>query len=294
MNCYKNGNYKVIIMDDGTKVRTTKEDDFIPSFAENVDVCITKKCNVGCKFCYEGCTPQGKHADLFKYEFLNTLHPYTEMALNGNDLDNPQFIDFLKFLKEKKVFANITVHQSQFINNYEKILELVASKLIYGIGISYNHFDESFIKKVKRLKNAVIHSINGIITEKDIEQLANNDLKLLILGYKDLRRGSEYKIDNKAMIEINQEYLSKNIKSIVDSSIFKVVSFDNLAIEQLNLNGLLTEKEWEDFYMGDDGTFTFYIDMVEGTFAKNSLSQYKFDIGSKSIDEMFNIIRNNK
>jgi MoaA/NifB/PqqE/SkfB family radical SAM enzyme len=294
MNCYKNGNYKVIIMDDGTKVRTTKEDDFIPSFAENVDVCITKKCNVGCKFCYEGCTPQGKHADLFKYEFLNTLHPYTEMALNGNDLDNPQFIDFLKFLKEKKVFANITVHQSQFINNYERILELVASKLIYGIGISYNHFDESFIKKVKRLKNAVIHSINGIITEKDIEQLANNDLKLLILGYKDLRRGSEYKIDNKAMIEINQEYLSKNIKSIVDSSIFKVVSFDNLAIEQLNLNGLLTEKEWEDFYMGDDGTFTFYIDMVEGTFAKNSLSQYKFDIGSKSIDEMFNIIRNNK
>jgi hypothetical protein len=294
MKAYKNGNYNVIIMDDGSKVRYTNDDDFIPTFAENVDVCITKKCNVGCKFCYEGCTQQGKHADLFKYEFLNTLHPYTEMSLNGNDLDNPQLPDFLKFLKDKGIYTNITVHQNQFMSNYDKIFEFIACNLIHGVGISYHHFDESFIRKAKRIKNAVIHAINGIITEKDVEQLSNQDLKLLILGYKDLRRGSEYKIDNKAMIEINQDYLSKTIKSIIDNKLFNVVSFDNLAIEQLKIKNLLTEEEWNNFYMGNDGEFTFYIDMVEGTFAKNSLSQYKFDIGNKSIDEMFNIIRNNK
>ena len=38
-------------MDDGTKIRRTDEDDFIPSFAENCDIKITDKCSMGCPFC---------------------------------------------------------------------------------------------------------------------------------------------------------------------------------------------------------------------------------------------------
>ena len=72
---------------------------------------------------------------------------------------------------------------------------------------------------------------------------------------------------------------------------FQLVSFDNLAIEQLGVRRLLTDGEWREFYMGDDGRYTFYIDMVAGTFARNSLSQERYDIGMKSIDEMFKIIR---
>ena len=52
---YRNGNYNVTIYEDGTKVRATKDDEFIPAFAENCDVKITDKCSVGCPFCYEGC-----------------------------------------------------------------------------------------------------------------------------------------------------------------------------------------------------------------------------------------------
>ena len=48
---YKNGNYDVYIFSDGTKVRETEEDDFIPAFSENTDVCLTKKCSQGCVFC---------------------------------------------------------------------------------------------------------------------------------------------------------------------------------------------------------------------------------------------------
>ena len=43
--------------------------------------------------------------------------------------------------------------------------------------------------------------------------------------------------------------------------------------------------------MGNDGQFTFYIDMVENKFAKNSLSTYTYTIDDKTIDEMFNIIK---
>ena len=56
----------------------------------------------------------------------------------------------------------------------------------------------------------------------------------------------------------------------------------------------MSDKEWEEFYMGDDGGFTFYIDLVAGTFSKNSLSMDRYEIGDKNIDEMFNQIRNHK
>ena len=85
MPSYKNGNYIVTILEDGTKIRITEENEFIPEFSENIDCKITDKCSQMCKFCYEGCTPDGKHSDLFSFSFINTLHPYTEIALNGND-----------------------------------------------------------------------------------------------------------------------------------------------------------------------------------------------------------------
>lgn len=73
--------------------------------------------------------------------------------------------------------------------------------------------------------------------------------------------------------------------------LFKVISFDNLAIEQLDVKRIVPDDKWEEFYMGDDGSFTFYIDMVKGEFAKNSLSQERYPIGDISVDEMFNAIR---
>ena len=76
-------------------------------------------------------------------------------------------------------------------------------------------------------------------------------------------------------------------------SMFKVISFDNLALEQLKVQRILSEKEWSEFYMGDDGQYTFYIDAVRGTFSKDSVTAEveRFDISQKSVDEMFNEIR---
>ena len=291
MNFYRNGNYIVCIMNDGTKIRKTDYDEFIPSFAENCDVKITSKCSIGCPFCYEGCTMDGKHADLFKYPFIDSLHPYTEMALNGNDMDHPDLEKFLAFLKEKKVFANITVQQNQFLNNIEKLREYSENKLVYGIGVSYSHYDEDFINKVKEFPNAVLHTINGILTTEDLNRLKGNGLKMLVLGYKSLQRGKTYQETHSFSTRYHQKCLYDKLPMIIDENWFKLISFDNLAIEQLDVKRLLSDDKWEEFYMGDDGRYTFYIDMVAGKFAKNSLSQERYDIGDKTVDEMFDIIR---
>lgn len=288
---YKNGNFTTKIFSDGTKVRETEDNVFIPAFAENMDIKITNCCDMRCKFCHEGSTVDGKHGDILNAKFVDTLHPYQEVALGGGDVtSHPDLIPFLHKLKERKVIANITVNQKHFEEKQDLIRRLVDEKLVYGIGVSLVNPTDSFISLVKKYPNAVIHVINGILTESDVEKLADNNLKMLILGYKQLRRGNEYFSSNSLFIQMNQDWLVKSLPNIVER--FNTVSFDNLAIEQLDVHRLLTKEEWDEFYMGDESEFTYFIDMVEKKFAKNSTAPFdkRYDL-LNSVDEMFEKIR---
>ena len=289
---YKNGNYIVKInIENGTKIRETMEDNFLPSFAENCDCKITDKCDAGCSFCYEGCTPNGKHGDILNYKFLDTLHPLTELAINGNDMSHPDLIPFLKKLKERKVIANLTVNQIHFEKHQELLRKLTDEKLIFGLGISLQKPTKEFISLVKTYPNAVLHTINGILKQSDVEMLADNGIKMLILGYKQLKRGKTYYESTNEDITIKQKWLKENLKNFLTR--FKVISFDNLALEQLEIKNLMKQNDWNEFYMGDDGQFTFYIDLVEGTFGRNSLATTRYPI-KDNVDEMFQIIKNER
>ena len=291
VSCYlaiKNGNYMVYLFSDGTKVRETEEDDFIPDFSENTDVCLTKKCSQGCVFCYEGCTKDGEHGKI-NYHFLDTLHAGTEVALNGNDMDHPQLDELLHKLKDKGVYANITVSKNQFIQNFDKIVEYQKNELLYGIGISANSFDDDFIKMIEKVKNAVIHTIAGICTVNEYKKLFGHYVKVLVLGYKNRGRGIEYLEKNNKDIYDNIQDLNNHLAEIAKNVV--VLSFDNLAIEQLQNIHNVVGDDWDTFYMGDDGNYTFYIDLVAGTFAKNSCINERFPIEDKSMDDMFNFIR---
>lgn len=266
---YKNGNGNIYIFEDGTKIRKY-DGTYNPDFAENIDLKITNKCTgTNCPYCHEGSGPNGKYSDILNEKFIETLNPYTELAIGGgNVLEYPDLIPFLQRLKELKVIPNITINQFHFENNIELINNLIKEKLIYGIGISLTSPTRNFISLIRQYPNAVIHVINGIINGYEFEKLYDHHLKILILGYKQIRRGKEYYKKENELIKINQEWLYENIENLIKR--FEVVSFDNLAIEQLNLKRILTEKEWDEFYMGNDGSSTFYIDAVERKFAKNS------------------------
>ena len=62
--------------------------------------------------------------------------------------------------------------------------------------------------------------------------------------------------------------------------------FRNTPKEQL-------DKDWEEFYMGNDGTMTYYIDMVERKFARSSTADFdkRYEL-LDSVDDMFNVIVN--
>lgn len=287
---YKNGNFVTTILSDGTKIRETKDDEFIPSFAENMDIKLTNKCDGGCAWCHEGSSVNGKHGDILNEKFIDTLHPYQEVAIGGGDAtSHPDLIPFLQKLKERKVIANMTVNQIHFEKKQELIKKLVDEKLIYGLGVSLVNPTKHFIELIKQYPNAVIHVINGVLKPSDIKALENDNLKMLILGYKHLRRGNEYFEEEQNDIETKQQWLYENLEDIIQK--FKVVSFDNLAIEQLNVKRLLTQEEWDEFYMGDDGKVTYYVDMVERKFAQSSTAPFdkRYDL-LDSVDDMFKVI----
>lgn len=287
LGMYRNGNFRTTILSDGTKIRETEDNEFKPAFAENMDIKICNFCDMGCPFCHEGSTTDGKFGDILNEKFINTLHPYQEVAIGGGDAtSHSDLIQFLQKLKDRKVIVNMTVNQIHFEKKQELIRKLVNEKFIYGLGVSLANPTEKFIELIKKYPNAVIHVINGVLKPSDVEALENNNLKMLILGYKLLRRGDDFYSEDHENIVVKQNWLYENLADIIEK--FKVVSFDNLAIDQLNVRRLMSDDEWNEFYMGDDGNFTYYIDMVERKFARSSTASFdkRYDL-LDSVDDMF-------
>lgn len=288
LTTYINGNYNVVLLNDGTKIRYNDLDNLTPSFAESIDCNITEKCDGNCGYCYLGCTVNGKHADLSQ-SFFDTLHRGQELALNGNDLTHPQLEEFLIRMKDKGVICNLTVNQIHFIRCINKLRDLNQRRLIYGLGVSLvNSNDEKLYEYLKEFPNAVLHTIDGLLSSEDIYNLSDKNIKLLILGYKVLGRGDEYYYKHRTEIEHNINWLKDNIIFLRDK--FKVISFDNLAIEHIDLKNKVSRDVWDYFYMGDEGSYTFYIDAVNKEFALSSLSPERYSL-KDNVDEMFMTIR---
>lgn len=298
---YQNGNYKVVLLEDGTKIRYNDLDNLTPDFAESMDVKLTDKCSVGCSFCYEKCTPFGKHSNIMEQKWIQTLHPWTEIAINGNDLDHPQLDEFLDLMKSKNIVLNMTLNQLQFMKNKNLVDKYLADNKVYGLGISMSeNLNPDLLDELATYPNVVIHMINGLITPEMIDKYEDKlqKLKILVLGYKYVGRGIDYKDKHDSEVQKNIDWLRDNIIDLLQPGRFKVGSFDNLAITQLDLEKQVREKtdlKWEELYMGDDGDYSFYIDAVGETFAKNStISKDQNYPVLESVDDMFNFIRNGK
>jgi MoaA/NifB/PqqE/SkfB family radical SAM enzyme len=291
IGAYKNGNYHVIILNDGTMIRNYGKE-MIPEFPDSMDIKITNKCDRECKFCHEASTKDGKHGKILNVPFLNSLHQYVQLAIGGgNVLEHPDLIPFLIWCKDKNLIPSITLNQKHFIENIDTVRYLVRENLIYGLGVSLTQVTPELINLLREFPNAVLHVIAGIVRKEVLEQLYDNDIKMLILGYKQFRRGEElYSIpEMKYDIDKNINYLKTNLADVIQH--FKTVSFDNLAIKQLDVRSLMDESTWKQFYMGDDGKFTMYIDTVNCEYAVSSTSTNRYKYTDESIETMFNTVR---
>ena len=110
------------------------------------------------------------------------------------------------------------------------------------------------------------------------------------MGYKNFRRGEKHYQDFKNEIDTSINIWSDFITKAIQEKYYSVISFDNLAIEQLEVQRLMSKEEWDEFYMGDDGNYTLYVDVVNQQFAKSSVSTQRYSL-LDDMKDMFNIIK---
>ena len=279
---YINGNHSVTIFEDGTKVKSTghweefhegtkrwvedDQDHFTYDFPENFDIKITDYCDPVfgrpdggiCAYCHENSSPSGKHGDLHAMEpVFRSLHAGTEAAVGGgNALAHPELEWMLGVLKEQGVIANITVNQRHVKKYHDLIMKLIKEELVHGIGISLT--DSSNVEDMKLIdemgNNVVIHVIAGIFSEKDLAFVKGR--KILVLGYKDLRRGH-------TLLEKQSDEIKKNIQWLIAylpqlKKDCKCISFDCLGLEQIDPKTVLniSDLDFKALFQGSDTDVT--------------------------------------
>lgn len=294
---YINGNYKVILdLNDGTMIRCTMDNELKPEFPDSMDIKITNSCSIGCPWCHEQSVRNGEHGDILSPSFIDKLHPYTSLAIGGgNILEHPDLLAFLEKCKALKLIPSVTVNQIHFMENQQFIKKLIDDKLIYGLGVSLTKADTEFINTIKQYPNAVVHTIAGITTEENYKLLANHGLKILILGYKTFGRGVRVLNNFAAAMVVNyqKEKLSELLPQMIKDKWYKNISFDNLALKQLDVKSLISDALWKTFYMGEEGTTTMYVDMVKREFATNSTSAIRYPL-LDNIEDMLDTIHHER
>ena len=262
---YKNGNYEVTLFEDGTKIKTTQEETFVADHPDSIDLKITDYCENDCPMCHENSSRSGRHGNL-SHKIVDTFPSGMEVAIGGgNPLSHPDLLPFLARLKERGIIANVTVNLLDLLKNESTVEALIDTEAVHGVGVSCAKYDERAVAFALKHKNTVLHLINGVFPVEDYQKMMGKGLKILILGYKIFGRGVDF--FSPSVVERmrrTKECLGEILRG------FKVVSFDNLAIEQLDVKGAVGEAIFEQTYMGDDGEASMYVDLVKEEYALSS------------------------
>jgi len=298
---YDNGNVHIDLFQDGTLIRTF--DETKPMFVKHpssMDVKITNYCeptknNPICAYCHEKSNLSGTHCDVNKLlDTISELPAGVELALGGgNPLSHPDLPYLLTTLKTCGYISNITINQKH-INKYQDLIyKIIAEELVYGVGISYSSTDyfANIQPLLKISDNVVFHVIMGINTVEDIDKLYkfcqenNKECKVLVLGYKQYGMGINYYLRNKTVKDNKYQWYIRLASYFKKKGL--TLSFDNLAIDQLNLKRFFTQEAWDTFFMGSDGKHTIYLDAVNQEYAKSSTSKDRISFNDISLIDFF-------
>jgi hypothetical protein len=208
-----------------------------------------------------------------------------ELAIGGgNPLSHPDLEGYLGELQIRGIIANITVNQIHVKPHFDQIKNLIEKDLIKGLGISINSRNFEEIKELRKITdNMVFHVIAGVNAVEVIDDLMSLDgpCKVLVLGYKQFGRGVAFFSDSvKKNLRRWEMFLYPYFGKCL-------ISFDNLAIEQLRIKRFLSEDKWSEFFMGEDGEHTMYIDAVEQNFAKTSRTAERKSFAETNLIEFF-------
>lgn len=176
-----------------------------PSFAEIEDVAINSKCLANCDYCYVSALSSGKNFDDISDKAISVWgsvdqnnRPF-QIAIGGagEPTMHPQFIEFVKTVRDLNITPNYTTNGMHLSNDILKATEEYCG----GVALSYHpHIKKVFdiaIKKLCGIKTKLnIHIIIGteqsLIDTKDLYEKYKDSIEyFVILPYQASGRGKE-------------------------------------------------------------------------------------------------------
>lgn len=272
---YRNGNAVVTLdLRDGTRIIEYPDNE--PLTLEtplNIDIRVSTQCPYGynvetqkstCAFCHESALVSGVecHYGILQQVLMDAKLPRgTEIALGVNEVTE-DLVQFIKNLYRLGLVVNITMNERYILEFGDTGLKQMLP-YVFGLGISYRSLQGclSLPDWIADYPHTVIHVINGIDNFDDIKELGVKYHKLLVLGEKDFGF-------NRGKVNLDTEQHKQWKSNIMQlTKIFDIVSFDNLGLQQLEIRGKITDKEYKSFYQGEH---SMYINAVEQYFAPSS------------------------
>ena len=265
-----NGNATISLFSDGSRI-IEADGELKLQYPLNIDIRLSKKCDFGmnpvsgkaiCSFCHESATTDGEDADVFALvETIKDVPAGTELAVGVNQYTE-NIHQFLLIAKERGWIVNATVNQGLIFRDKDRISKAISEGLINGLGISYRSGMKDIPVEFKQYENTVVHVIAGIDSFDAVRTLSTLGLKkILILGEKDFG----FNLGKVRLKSESHFWWYRKLHQLFEE--FEVVSFDNLALEQLNVKRFV--KEWETVYQHE---FSFYINAVDKYFSRSSRS----------------------
>lgn len=284
---FTNGNSLISFSNDGTRT-IEYEDKLELDQPLNIDIRVSTSCSFAetvCKgFCHESALKNGIDCDFSKLkEKLECIGPGIELAIGCNRLTE-DLIDFLKWAKGCDYICSITINQGHVQRDLDNIRHCIQNDYIKGLGISYRaSLKWGVPTDILNYTNTVVHVIMGLDTLDNVATLSARGVrKILILGEKDFGFNA-HKVDLNSPAHKQWNWHLPRLFSLFD-----VVSFDNLAVEQLDLKRLVKGEMWNRVYNGEH---SMYIDAAQEFYAQSSRSSNRVNWDQLSIKGYWNTIQ---
>ena len=255
----------------GFKIRFGDGDGKKSTLPELMDLKITDQCGYGCKFCYQGSTPYGKHATRYKLnqavKVLKDLQ-VMEVAIGGGEpTTHPDFISFTQALKTSGIIANVTTKNKDWVKNRNRWR---TEDGITGVG-----FSVSSAAEVERnyFSTRVYHVVMGVTPLEEVRRIILKANHVLLLDFKTTGRGLSYPVHD----------YSELVPLLRAAKQLKLQDFDEEDDPEKSWSiGIDTplakrfEKELaeagipEVYYETEEGKHSAYWDLVKGEFGPSS------------------------
>jgi len=290
---YTNGNSTIEIFEDGTRVVETLDSSFDLEFPLNLDIRCSTKCSFGynpktgksvCGFCHESSRTDGIECNYDELKNkLKGLPKGIELAIGSNDLTFG-LQKLILWCGEEGYIVNLTINQGHIKRDIEELLFLIEYGYVRGLGISYRQSMEWDVpKELLKYPNTVFHVIAGIDEFNDVLTLSDKGVKkILILGEKDFGF-NQGKVNLESRTHKQWYWWVRKLFHEFD-----VISFDNLALEQLNMKRFLTDEQWDEFHQGEH---SFYINAVEQYFAPSSRSSERTNWNDITVKDYYKLLK---